>query len=155
MLLQKKDATAEEAEVDGSTAAANGEMEIDAPATSAEPAVNGTATAEKKKKKKKRTAEEATLEAAPAEDGGAAEEAPKTAKKKDKAAANGAVEAPTTEKKVLQTLPSLAPLCTICVIIHFQSVTNVHAVPLMVTGLGMLALICKHKRPEMLFSPGY
>ena len=104
--LQKKDAGAEEAAaVDGSAAAAEGEMEIDAPATSAEPAVNGTATAEKKKKKKKRTAEEAALEAAPAEDGPAAEEAPKTAKKTNKAAANGAIEAPTTEKKVLHPLP--------------------------------------------------
>ena len=104
--LQKSAAGAEEAAaVDGSAAATNGAMEIDAPSTSAEPAVNGAATAEKKKKKKKRTAEEAALEVAPAEDGAAAEEAPKPKKKKDKAAANGVADAPTTEKKVQQPFP--------------------------------------------------
>lgn len=99
--LQKKDAGAEEAAaVDGGAAAANGAMEIDAPTTSAEPAVNGTATAEKKKKKKKRSAEEAALESAPAEDGAAAGEASKPKKKKEKAPVNGVADAPTTEKKV-------------------------------------------------------
>ena len=99
--LQKKDAAAGEAAgVDGSAAVANGAMEIDAPTTSAEPAVNSAATAEKKKKKKKRSAEEAALESAPAEDGAAAEEAPKPDKKKEKAPMNGVADAPTTEKKV-------------------------------------------------------
>ncbi len=109
--LQKSAAPEEAAAVDGSAAATNGAMEIDAPSTSAEPAVNGAATAEKKKKKKKRTAEEAALEAAPAEDGAAAEEAPKPKKKKDKAAANGVADAPTTEKKVQQSFPFQQRFC--------------------------------------------
>ena len=72
------------------------------PATTAEPAVNGNATAEKKKKKKKRTAEEAALEAAPPEAAAAAaaEDAPKKKKKKEKAAVNGVADEPATEKKV-------------------------------------------------------
>ena len=99
--MQKKDAAGEAAAVDGSAAATNGTMDIDVPATTAEPAVNGTATAEKKKKKKKRTAEEAALEAAPAEAvAAAAEDAPKKKKKKEKAAVNGVADTPTTEKKV-------------------------------------------------------
>ena len=98
--MQKKDAAGEAAAVDGSAAATNGAMDIDVPATTAEPA-NGTATAEKKKKKKKRTAEEAALEAAPAEAvAAAAEDAPKKKKKKEKAAVNGVADTPTTEKKV-------------------------------------------------------
>lgn len=101
--MQKKgDAAVEAAGVD-SSAAANGAMEIDTPATTAEPAVNGAATAEKKKKKKKRSAEEAAIEAAPTDGADAAEAATPTTKKKkkEKAAQNGpAGDAPTTEKKV-------------------------------------------------------
>ena len=104
MPVQKKgDATAEAAGVDNS-AAANGAMEIETPATTAEPAVNGAATAEKKKKKKKkRSAEEAAIEVAPTDGANAAEAATPTPKKKkkEKAALNGSAEdGLTTEKKV-------------------------------------------------------
>lgn len=103
MPVQKKgDATAEAAGVDNS-AAANGAMEIETPATTAEPAVNGAATAEKKKKKNKRSAKEAAIEVAPTDGANAAEAATPTPKKKkkEKAALNGSAEdGLTTEKKV-------------------------------------------------------
>ncbi len=99
--MQKKDAAGENAAVDGSAAATNGVMDVDVPATTAEPAVNDTATAEKKEKKKKRTAEKAAMVAAPAEAAvAAAEDAPKKKKKKEKAAVNGIADQPATEKKV-------------------------------------------------------
>ena len=101
--VQKKgDATAEATGVD-SSAAANGAMEMETPATTAAPAVNGAVTAEKKKKMKKRSAEEAAIEAAPTDGANAAEAATATPKKKkkEKAAQNGSAEdAHTTEKKV-------------------------------------------------------
>ena len=104
MPVQKKGEAAAEAAGMDSSAAADGAREIETPVTTAEPAVNGAATAEKKKKKKKRSAEEAAIATAPTDGADAAEAVtptPQKKKKKEKVALNGsAVDAHTTEKKV-------------------------------------------------------